>query len=58
MQLVMNELPAAEVVVIATPELTNAALEKLDSDKDYTHLLLSNNTRLQVPHPPYCLYLC
>ncbi|KAL3134748.1 hypothetical protein ABBQ32_007743 [Trebouxia sp. C0010 RCD-2024] len=47
-QLVMNELPAAEVVVIATPELTNAALEKLDSDKDYTHLLLSNNTRLQI----------
>ncbi|KAL8793977.1 MAG: hypothetical protein Q9195_003490 [Heterodermia aff. obscurata] len=46
--LVLNELPAAEVVVIATPELTQAALEKLDADKDYTHILLSNQTRLQV----------
>ena len=58
MQLVLNELSAADVVVIATPELTQAALEKLDADKQYTHLLLNNNTKLQVPAPAgltFCL---
>ena len=55
MQLVLNELSAAEVVVIATPELTKAALGKLDADKEYTHLQFKNNTRLQVNKQCLCL---
>lgn len=48
MQLVLSQLTNTPVVLIATPELTQAALEKLDVAEEYTHLLLANNTRLQV----------
>ena len=48
MQLVLSQLTNTSVVLIATPELTQAALEKLDVAEEYTHLLLANNTRLQV----------
>lgn len=48
MQLVLTELTSAQVVLLATPELTQAALEKLEETEEYTHLLLGNNNRLQV----------
>lgn len=48
LQMVLNELPSAQVVVIATPELTRAALDRLEADQEYTHLLLKGNLKLQV----------